>query len=269
MVVGLGGIGGGMARRLADCDRDVVGLDVDALRAGAWSASSGTPAVSVFEDIDWQTVRCVVIAVRTAPQVESVLSRPEVSSVLVDGASVFIVTTMTPSAARAVIGGGPAGLRLFELPVSGGEVKAAQGELTGLLAGPEPDEFERDLLRDLFARTFTLDAVGQPSLLKLINNGLATHNALAAAVALATAHEGGIDASVACSVIRTSSGSSVIGDGLAVLSDNQVDLLVKDLQLLSDELMGSPFADMSVDEIKPRVVAARALLSATSEGDQL
>ena len=263
VVIGLGGIGGGMAERLVERSHRVVGMDVDAARAGQWGAATGSPSVTTLDDIEWPGVSCVVIAVRTTPQVEAVLSDRGVRSVLDRGAAAFVITTMTPSDARALTSGHP-DARLFELPVSGGEVRARRGELTGLVAGPRPSPFEAGLLGDVCATLFTFNVVGQPSLLKLINNTLAARNALYAAVALVTADEEGVDIAVASEVIRASSGASVAGDALGTLSDNQADLLLKDARLLVQELDGSPFDRAPADELTAFVSTARELLS-TSE----
>ena len=261
VVVGLGGIGGGIARRMAEQGRYVIGMDVDGVRASEWQEQTGSRAVSSFDGIDWGDVRCMFIAVRTVQQIEAVLSDDSVRSAMDDGASAFIITTMTPSDARRVVDAHRA-WRLFELPVSGGEVRAREGELTGLIAGPQPDALEEALLHDVFARLFPLDTVGQPSLLKLINNTLAARNVLSAAVGLATAHEQGVDPSIARDVIRACSGSSAAGDALATLSDNQVDLLLKDARLLGGELPSSPFDRASMNELTSTVSAARGLLEA-------
>ncbi|WP_082833204.1 NAD(P)-binding domain-containing protein [Rhodococcus sp. LB1] len=261
VVVGLGGIGGGIAARMAQRGRSVIGMDVDDARVREWQEYTGSRAVSSFAGIDWGDVRCMVIAVRTVQQVEAVLSDDSVRSSMEDGASAFIVTTMTPSDARRVVDAHRA-WRLFELPVSGGEVRAREGELTGLITGPPPSAFEEALLQDVFAKLFPFDEFGQPSLLKLINNTLAARNVLSAAVALATAHEQGVDASIVSQVIRVSSGSSAAGDALATLSDNQVDLLLKDARLLGGELPSSPFDRASMNELISTVSAARGLLEA-------
>ncbi|KXX62867.1 hypothetical protein AZG88_27460 [Rhodococcus sp. LB1] len=246
---------------MAQRGRSVIGMDVDDARVREWQEYTGSRAVSSFAGIDWGDVRCMVIAVRTVQQVEAVLSDDSVRSSMEDGASAFIVTTMTPSDARRVVDAHRA-WRLFELPVSGGEVRAREGELTGLITGPPPSAFEEALLQDVFAKLFPFDEFGQPSLLKLINNTLAARNVLSAAVALATAHEQGVDASIVSQVIRVSSGSSAAGDALATLSDNQVDLLLKDARLLGGELPSSPFDRASMNELISTVSAARGLLEA-------
>ncbi|WP_161965444.1 NAD(P)-binding domain-containing protein [Rhodococcus sp. P1Y] len=260
VVVGLGGIGGGIAHRLVDRGRAVIGVDLDSKRADDWEVESGSTAVSSFDAVQWTSVGCVVVAVRTAAQVEAVLADVDISSALGRGATLFVVTTLTPNDAQRITAADLEGRR-FEVPVSGGEVRARNGELTGLLAGPAPDAFESSLLAELFATVFTFEQAGHPSLVKLINNTLAAHSALNASVALQTAQEAGIDTGLAHQVIRASSGSTVAGDSLATLTENQVELLLKDVRLLEGELPRSPFTDASIDDVVEHVAIARTLLN--------
>lgn len=262
VVVGLGGIGGGVALRLAERGRAVTGVDVDAARVGDWRAQSASKGATSFDDVDWDSTECIIVAVRTAQQVDSVLSSSTIRPVLAREASVFVVTTLTPADARCIAGADRSGRR-FELPVSGGEVRARNGELTGLIAGPAVDDFEAALLEEMFATVFTFDTVGQPSWVKLINNTLAAHNALHTAVALTAAHDHGIDIELANQVIGASSGSSAAGGALHTLTDNQVDLLVKDADLLRGQLQSWPFDPASLDDISSRVAHARRLLTST------
>lgn len=265
VVVGLGGIGGGIAHRMSERGRHVIGVDLDRDRANEWQQRTGCPAVSSLDSVEWDDVRCVFIAVRTAPQVDVVLADHGVRRAMDGGASAFVVTTMTPSDARRTAEA-HRGRRVFELPVSGGEIKAREGELTGLMTGPHPTAFEKTLLQDIFSTLFQFDDYGQPSLLKLVNNTLAARNLLNAAAAVATAHEHGVDAFLASNVIRSSSGSSVAGDALIALSDNQIELLRKDARLLGDELSSSPLDLASMNDIVSIVGAAQGLLTTAHTG---
>ena len=75
VVVGLGGIGGGIARRMAEQGRyNVIGMDVDGVRASEWQEQTGSRGASSFDGIDGGDVRCMFIAVRTVQQIEVVLS---------------------------------------------------------------------------------------------------------------------------------------------------------------------------------------------------
>lgn len=258
-VVGLGPMGGAIAGRLADRGRDVVGVDLDAARAAVWRDATGGQSVSALDQVGWHKIRCVFLAVRTPSQVEAVLMDDQVRTAMTDGASAFIVTTLTPADASG-IAQRYSDWRVMELPVSGGITKARHGELTGLMAGPVLDAFETALLDDIFAELVVLGRVGQPSLLKLINNSLAAHNLLGAAVALETAHEHGLDAVVARDAIVASSGSSVTGDALARLTSNDADLLLKDARLLIQELNVSPFEGVLFNSLPERFGKAHGLL---------
>ena len=262
VVVGLGGIGGGIALRLAERGRAVIGVDVDTARVADWHARSGGQGASSFSELNWDLIECIIVAVRTTRQVELVLSDNAIRPALAREVSVFVVTTLTPADATRIAAAERDGRR-FEVPVSGGEVRARNGELTGLVAGPPVDDFERMLLQEMFATVFTFDTLGQPSWVKLINNTLAAHNALHTAIALTAAHEQGIDVGLAKQVIDASSGASTAGSALPTLTDNQVDLLVKDANLLRSQLPSWPFTASSLDDITTITAHARALLTST------
>lgn len=259
VVVGLGPMGAAIGARLADQAWDVTGLDLDQERTDRWRRTAARPAATDIAEIEWASVGRIVIALRTCPQVESVLASDEVGRALAHGAGAFLVTTLTPSDARRLLDRQPSG-RLFELPVSGGVPRARRGDLTGLLAGPPLDCTDERLLRDVFAHTFRFDEPGQPSMVKLINNSLAAHHLLGTTVAVRAAQELGLDGRLAHRIIAASSGSSLTGDLLPDLTQNDADLLLKDVRLLEQELGRAPFEDITFGSLPERFAAARALL---------
>ncbi|KRA29825.1 MULTISPECIES: NAD(P)-binding domain-containing protein [unclassified Nocardioides] len=259
VVIGLGPMGGAIAARLADQAWDVIGLDLDASRVAEWGRTAVRPATSDIDAVPWSRVSRIVVALRTFPQVSAVLADDRVSTALNSGASGYIITTLAPSDARALLAR-EAGRRLFEVPVSGGVPRARRGDLTGLVAGPPLEPADEEFLRDVFAQTFWFDEVGQPSMVKLINNSLAAYHLLGAAVAVRAAHEQGIDAQLAHRIIATSSGSSLTGDVLPDLTSNDAELLLKDVRLLTTELGHSPFEGATFDSLTDRFAVTHELL---------
>lgn len=268
VVVGLGPMGGAMAGRLVSRGRAVLGVDLDPDRASSWAVATGGRSVSSLGSVDWAAVDLVVVAVRTADQVDSVLAHEGVRAALGRGGSSFVVTTLAPTDARAILDR-HRGLRVFELPVSGGVARAERGDLTGLVHGPDRTPDEAAVLDDLLRRVVVLEAPGQPSMLKLVNNTVAAHNLLGAAVAVTVARREGLDPGLATEVIASSSGSSAAGDALRTLTYDDAELLLKDVRLLVRELDASPLGEVTLDDLPATFDEARRLLdvdAARSDG---
>lgn len=130
-----------------------------------------------------------------------------------------------------------AGVDALEAPVTGGVHKAAAGEITVLVGGPD----------DLVARyRHLLEAIGEPvlhmgplgaaALIKVITNMLAFIHLVAAGEALMLAKRGGLDLAMAFEAIRNSSGNSFVHETESQLVLNgsydiafTMDLACKDL----------------------------------------
>ena len=104
--------------------------------------------------------------------------------------------------------------------------------MTIFLAGPEPIDAEAALLNDESGNLFHLDAYGQPALVKLLNNTLATYNLAATARMLNLAVAHGVPAQTMSDVVAVPTGRSWMSDNLV---DVQYDLLLKDGALMRTE----------------------------------
>ena len=145
--------------------------------------------------------------------------------------------------------------------MSGGPQGARHGTMTVFLAGPAPTDAENTLLEDISGRVFRMQSYGQPAIVKLLNNTLATYNLAAAARMLAVAEQSGVAARDLFDVIGVSTGQSWMGDNLA---DVQYDLLLKDVELLRGEIGSLPAVDLG-DEVEANILRARELLTSGSE----
>jgi 3-hydroxyisobutyrate dehydrogenase len=106
------------------------------------------------------------------------------------------------------------GVMLLDAPVSGGPTGARDGTLTILLGGEaEAIERARPMLESVGGNLPHVGGVGAGQVLKLINNNLCYANVAMGLAALELVEKLGIDAKMAASVIRTSSGMSA-GFGL-------------------------------------------------------
>jgi len=259
MVIGLGPIGGNIGEHLAELGWSVHGYDLNPDRVREWSADTDSPAGSDLAAVDWRDVDSVHVAVRTADQVSSVFeslqehaSRP---------LTVFVHTTLAPEDARRVFSSAPSSWRAFEAPVSGGPQGARQGSMTIFLAGPAPTDSDESLLAAMSGRVFRMQAYGQPALVKLLNNALATYNLAATARMLNLAAELGVPTKDFFEVIGVSTGRSWTSDNFIEV---QYDLLFKDIGLLRGEI-GSLPAGGPDDDVEQAILQARARLGTDSD----
>ena len=258
LVIGLGPIGGNIGAHLAGLGQKVYGYDFNAERVREWSAENKSPAGVDLAAVDWQSVSSVHIAVRLADQVSSVFRALQGHTE--QPLTVFVHTTLAPADARKIFSSAPGSWRAFEAPVSGGPQGARQGTMTVFLAGPAATDAEEKLLADISGRVFRMESYGQPALVKLLNNTLATYNLAATARMLNLATQLGVPAKGLFEVIGVSTGQSWMGDNF---TDAQYDLLLKDVGLLRGEIGSLPVADLN-DDVEQAILQARGLLGSDS-----
>lgn len=114
--------------------------------------------------------------------------------------------------------------------------------MTIFLGGPATNDAEDKLLADLSGRVFRMESYGQPALVKLLNNALATYNLAATARVLNLAAEHGIPARDLFEVIGVPTGQSWMSDNFI---DVQYDLLLKDVGLLRGKIGSLPAANLT------------------------
>ena len=207
LVIGLGPIGGNVGAHLAELGRKVYGYDFDQDRLREWSEETASPAGSDLAALDWPSIDSVHVAVRLADQVSSVFEA--LADHTAQPLTVFVHTTLAPADARKILSSAPDNWRVFEAPVSGGPQGARQGSMTIFLAGPAPADSENKLLADISGRVFRMESYGQPALVKLLNNALATYNLAATARMLNLAAEHGVPAKDFFEVIAVSTGQKL------------------------------------------------------------
>jgi 3-hydroxyisobutyrate dehydrogenase-like beta-hydroxyacid dehydrogenase len=254
VVVGLGNLGLAMGGRLSARGQDVLGVDLAEPRRAEWAALTGCTAASSLDEVNWEEADQVFVVVRLTEQAAAVLKTLGAAP---GDRTCFVVTTLDPEFARDLRDYARPGLRVVELPVSGGAAGASDGTLTVMAAGPLADAETRLLTGTLAAHLVTFDAYGEPTLAKLFNNVTGAYNALVLAEMLLLAERAGMDPRRLHQVLLTSSGGSWMAGGFIDLLD---DLLDKDVRLLRTHLDGLP--DLSLDADLPgRLVAARRLLT--------
>ena len=223
-VIGVGAMGGAVARRLIGAGVPVIARDIRpeaqdaAVRAGAEPAASPADLA--------RRARVVVVLVVDADDVETVLfGASGAAAALTTGSVVLACSTVDPAHPPAWAERVAAtGATLLDAPVSGGPAKAAAGTMTMMISGnPAALERVRPMLDVMAGRVFALGPrAGDASAFKIVNNLLAAANLAAGAEALTLARAAGLDAALAAEVIGASSGASwIVADRLprALASD--------------------------------------------------
>ena len=130
-----------------------------------------------------------------------------------------------------------AGVRMLELPVTGGVHLAARGEIT-MLPGGDADlvELHRPAMEAMGNRVFHMGPLGSSAIIKVITNMLAFIHLKACGEALMLAKRGGLDLGQAWHAIAASSGNSFVHEteGALILNGSydiafSLDLALKDL----------------------------------------
>jgi 3-hydroxyisobutyrate dehydrogenase len=208
-VIGLGAMGLPMATHLAT-GFPVTGFDPfeprRELAAQSGIAAEATPG-GACPDAD-----IALLAVRDHPQAETALFSPDgVLSTLKPGSPVILTSTVGPDAARDLADKlEAAGYPLIDAPISGGPIRAGNGDLLivvgatdGALAAGQP-------VLDALSSTLTIvgPRPGDGQALKAINQLLAGIHIAAAAEAIALARGLGLDPAVVIEALSHGAGGS-------------------------------------------------------------
>lgn len=247
-IIGVGNMGGGMARNLLARGVQVYVCDVDANKTQVLGALGANVAYSPAElgGVTHFNIVCVV----TADQIKDVLwGNQGLAPQLQAGDTVMLCPTISPEDAEAVASRlAEQGVATLDAPMSGGPQRAENGTMSLMVAG-EDAVFERyqAVLNVLANPVFRIsERVGDGARTKLVNNLLAGINLVGAAEALALAERMGLDAKRTLEVMAASSAQSWIA------SDRMPRALLGDF---------APRAHMTLLEKDTRlaVLAARSL----------
>ncbi|KQO73180.1 L-threonate dehydrogenase [Methylobacterium sp. Leaf89] len=258
-VIGLGSMGAGMAGSLLRAGFAVAACDVDADAVARFAATGGQAAANPAAAAEGADV--VVCVVVNAAQTEAVLFGPGSAAETMRAGAVFVSSaTMDPAVARRLAARlEETGRHYLDAPMSGGAVRAAEGELTFLASGTKAAfDAARPALHAMAGKLYELgDAAGQGAAFKMINQLLAGVHIAAASEAMSFAAKQGLDLHKVYEVITASAGNSWMFENRMphVLDGDYsprsaVDIFVKDLGIVQD---------MARAETYPVPVAAAAL----------
>ena len=213
-VLGLGAMGLPMAENLSR-GFTVRGFDITAERLAAAERAGIAPAASAADAVAGADV--VLVAVRDQAQLETLLfGRDGIAAHMAPGAVVLLTSTVGGAGVRAVAARlAEAGLRLVDAPVSGGPVRAGEGDLL-VVVGADDDAWAaaEDVL-DAMASTQVRvgDAPRDGQAMKTVNQLLCGVHIAAAGEALALARALGLDAETALEALMAGAASSfMLGD---------------------------------------------------------
>ena len=224
-IIGVGNMGGGMARNLLSKGWPVNVYDVDAEKTqklvpfGAVALVSSAQAainsvVTIVCVVDSAQTQKVLFGANDQASGDVLGNVKGVAQAMQLGRVVMLCPTLAPQDverfAKDLI---PFGLHTIDAPMSGGPARAADGSMS-LMVACEPMVFERHraLIDALSSNVFRIgDRVGDGARTKLVNNLLAGINLVGAAEVLVMAQKMGLDVAKTLDVIEQSSGQSWVG----------------------------------------------------------
>lgn len=239
-IIGLGNMGGRMAKRLLEQGVEVGVYDLNKefvrsfVELGAEEAESPADLASKFQYII-TVLPNVFIVKETLTGPNGLMKGFKPDSLLIE------MTTSIPSVTKELNGlMKKEGFRMIDAPVSGGVKKAEDGTLS-IMVGGEADDFEeaKPLLSMIGQNIFHVGESGAGHTIKALNNMISATTLAATGEAMALGVKLGLDPGKMLDVINSSTGRSFSSDFKfpnQVLTRNfevgfTLDLMVKDLKI--------------------------------------
>ena len=232
--IGLGNLGAACAGCLVKAGFTVTVFDLNSALAaplvahGATLAASAEAVAAVADHV----ITCLPSPAVSERVLRSILPRMK------SGASWVEMSTLGRDEVLALAAvAAESGIRMMELPVTGGVHLAHQGKIT-MLAGGDKDLFDlhHQAMQAMGDKIFHMGPLGSSSIIKVITNMLAFIHLVADGEALMLAKRGGLDLGQAWHAIAASSGNSFVHEteGALILNGSydvafNIDLALKDL----------------------------------------
>ena len=248
--IGLGNMGGPMARNLLGAGHQVAAFDLVAEALAKLSEAGARSGGSPREVVQGADV--VVSMLPASHHVEGLYLAPDADGkCLLDliGKDTLVIdsSTIAPASARKVAEAARArGIAMLDAPVSGGTAGAEKGTLTFMVGG-EAEHLARakPVLEVMGANIFHAGASGAGQVAKICNNMLLAIHMAGTAEAIALGVANGLDPTALSEIMRRSSGGNWslevynpwpgVMDGVPASREYQggflVDLMLKDLAL--------------------------------------
>lgn len=251
--IGLGSMGGPMARNLLKSSFEVQGFDIAAKSLADLQAAGGTPAASAAGSC--AGANFVVLMVVDAAQAQTVLFTDGALAAAPADAIVCLMATCPPKSVESIAARVTAtGRGFIDAPVSGGTAGAIAGTLTIMAAAPQGVfEAAQPIFKAMGDRVFHIgERPGQGAAVKTVNQLLCGVHIAVAAEAFSLAEKVGVDAACMLTILSGTSASSwmlkdrgprMIMDDTEVSST--IDIFVKDLGMVLEAGRALPFAALS------------------------
>ena len=274
--IGLGLMGQGFTRRLAEKGYSVVGFDIDPAKvaaAAAWGVKPASSAAEVAQACD-TILNCVINT--AAVEDAAVGPRGVLAAGKVDG-KIFVdhSTTELEATKRVAAALAARGMMFVDAPVSGGPGAAATGTLAIMAGGSETAIAAiASLMRDLGTMTH-MGPVGTGQATKLVNQTLVLTNYCVLAEALRLAQSYGVDARKIPQALKTGhAGSNLLAAAFPQMIDEDfvprgfARQVLKDLEMLQaaarDQHLAMPMASQALTLYRLLVAGGKSELDATA-----
>jgi 3-hydroxyisobutyrate dehydrogenase len=207
--IGLGNMGGPMARNLLRAGFLLVVHDLDARKMQSLS-EAGAEVAATPEAVARETTRSICMVETTAQAEEVIAGAAGLVQGAASGHAVICMSTIDPFALRRMGESLAArGIALLDAPVSGGTTGAEAATLSVIVGGAEADFAAcEDLFRAMGRNVFHVGGLGNGLAMKLLNNMLLQVNTVAVAEAMVLGTKAGLDPRQIQEVIGASTGRS-------------------------------------------------------------
>lgn len=222
-VIGLGIMGGPMAKNLVAGGFTVYGFDV-AEKACQQAAANGVQLVHQASDLGEQTQWIITMLPTAQIANDSLFGAAGVAASLQPGSTVIDESSITPTESRAIAQKlAKQQVRFLDAPVSGGETGAQAGNLA-IMVGGEESVFKEalPLLQTVGGEVTRVGDTGAGTTAKLANQVMVNLNIAAMSEALVLASKARIDIDKMYHAIRSGlAGSSVLDAKVPLILDRQ------------------------------------------------
>jgi 3-hydroxyisobutyrate dehydrogenase-like beta-hydroxyacid dehydrogenase len=263
-VIGLGAfglaVGRGLHGRIAG---QLIGIDTDPFRRLEWQALTNEETADSAAGLNWTSIDRIFVIVNNETQAAQVLGALQAQSDMAGAAGAdhpvyaYVVSTVSPEFSRGLDRYGREGLRMVEMPMTGGEAAALEGTLTAMAAGPLSETETAFLQDNLVSRLVIFDKYGDPAYAKLLNNAVIAYQVAALDEIMQLAFKRGIDPNAMLEVIQNGSAYNHVSTAIHRWNEQ---LLAKDMALLGKTIQSFPAVSGSADQVEEHFLRLRSLL---------
>jgi 3-hydroxyisobutyrate dehydrogenase-like beta-hydroxyacid dehydrogenase len=212
-VVGLGQMGGRIARRLLQQGHKIGVFDTDPARMTDLPALGATPHADLRDLASRHDVILTVLPDASAVR-SVVLGEGGLLGGMASGSLLIDMTSSVPSVTQDTAATlARSGIRMLDAPVSGGVQKAEAGALTIMVGGDAAVlQQAMPVLRDIGTQIFHVGGIGAGHTVKALNNLITATTLAITSEAMALGVKLGVDAKTLLDVINAGSGRSAASE---------------------------------------------------------